>query len=132
MRNLRLTLSFLRRIVNQGPILNTRTSLPNPDILRSISNITKSDRKIPAWIDASDPNTLSDLTDSFIVYNDFISEEEETSLMNELEPYMRRLRYERDHWDDVSLFLLFKLFIAITIPPLSLTSQIRVTDHISV
>lgn len=100
MRNLRLTLSFLRRIVNQGPILNTRTSLPNPDILRSISNITKSDRKIPAWIDASDPNTLSDLTDSFIVYNDFISEEEETSLMNELEPYMRRLRYERDHWDD--------------------------------
>lgn len=104
MRNLRLTLSFLRRIVNQGPILNTRTSLPNPDILRSISNITKSDREIPAWIDASDPNTLSDLTDSFIVYNNFISEEEETSLMNELEPYMRRLRYEQDHWDDVSLF----------------------------
>lgn len=106
MRNLRLKISFLRRILNQGPILNTGTSLSKHDILRSVSNITKPDREIPAWIDASDTNTLSDLTDSFIVYNDFISEEEETSLMSELDPYMRRLRYERDHWDDVSLICL--------------------------
>lgn len=132
MRNLRLTLSFLRRIVNQGPILNTRTSLPNPDILRSISNITKSDREIPAWIDASDPNTLSDLTDSFIVYNDFISEEEETSLMNELEPYMRRLRYERDHWDDVSLFFAFQIIHCYYYPsPFPHFSNSRDRPHIS-
>ncbi|KAL7734539.1 hypothetical protein ACLKA6_010854 [Drosophila palustris] len=31
---------------------------------------------------------------------DFISEEEEKQLHEEVEPYMSRLRYEFDHWDD--------------------------------
>ncbi|KAH8419562.1 hypothetical protein KR222_006118 [Zaprionus bogoriensis] len=33
---------------------------------------------------------------------DFISEAEEQQLHEEIEPYMSRLRYEFDHWDDVS------------------------------
>jgi alkylated DNA repair protein alkB family protein 7 len=36
------------------------------------------------------------------VIEDFLNEEEERSLHEEVEPYMRRLRYEFDHWDDVS------------------------------
>jgi hypothetical protein len=36
------------------------------------------------------------------VIGDFLNEEEERSLHEEVEPYMRRLRYEFDHWDDVS------------------------------
>lgn len=32
----------------------------------------------------------------------FISEEEEGALMQELEPGLRKKRYEFDHWDDVS------------------------------
>jgi alkylated DNA repair protein alkB family protein 7 len=36
------------------------------------------------------------------VIEDFLNEEEEQSLHEEVEPYMRRLRYEFDHWDDVS------------------------------
>jgi hypothetical protein len=36
------------------------------------------------------------------VIADFLNEEEERSLHEEVEPYMRRLRYEFDHWDDVS------------------------------
>lgn len=34
---------------------------------------------------------------------DFISELEETQLFEEVEPYMKRLRYEYDHWDDVNI-----------------------------
>lgn len=94
MCNLRLMLSFFRRIVNQGFNLNIRIFLLNFDIFRSILNIIKFDRKIFVWIDVSDLNILSDLMDSFIVYNDFILEEEEIFLMNELEFYMRCLRYE--------------------------------------
>lgn len=34
---------------------------------------------------------------------EFISEEEEKELHEEIEPYMSRMRYEFDHWDDVSI-----------------------------
>lgn len=33
---------------------------------------------------------------------EFITEEEEKQLHEEIEPYMSRMRYEFDHWDDVS------------------------------
>jgi hypothetical protein len=36
------------------------------------------------------------------VIEDFLNEEEEISIHEEVEPHMRRLRYEFDHWDDVS------------------------------
>lgn len=32
----------------------------------------------------------------------FISEQEETSLLAELEPVLKKMRYEFDHWDNVS------------------------------
>lgn len=38
------------------------------------------------------------------VFDNFLSEDEENSLMNELDPYMKKLRYEFDHWDDVCQF----------------------------
>ncbi|KAF6029646.1 hypothetical protein EB796_012055 [Bugula neritina] len=34
------------------------------------------------------------------VSEDFVSEKEEKSLLQEIEPYMARLRYEYSHWDD--------------------------------
>lgn len=40
------------------------------------------------------------------VFDNFLSEDEENSLMNELDPYMKKLRYEFDHWDDVCFSLL--------------------------
>ncbi|XP_014275160.1 alpha-ketoglutarate-dependent dioxygenase alkB homolog 7, mitochondrial [Halyomorpha halys] len=33
------------------------------------------------------------------VINDFLSQSEEKSLLKEIEPYMKRLRYQYDHWD---------------------------------
>lgn len=34
----------------------------------------------------------------------FISPTEEESFLKELEPYLKRLRYEFDHWDDVIIW----------------------------
>ncbi|VDN06260.1 unnamed protein product [Thelazia callipaeda] len=35
------------------------------------------------------------------VFPSFINEQEEASLLNEINPHMRRMRYEKSHWDDV-------------------------------
>lgn len=43
-----------------------------------------------------------ELAESMLIYPNFISKEEEDSLMRELEPYISRLHYENSHWDDVS------------------------------
>uniref|UniRef100_A0A1A9VCK6 Alpha-ketoglutarate-dependent dioxygenase AlkB-like domain-containing protein n=1 Tax=Glossina austeni TaxID=7395 RepID=A0A1A9VCK6_GLOAU len=34
------------------------------------------------------------------IFINFVNEDEEQQLLNEVEPYMKRLRYEYDHWDD--------------------------------
>ncbi|XP_062551501.1 alpha-ketoglutarate-dependent dioxygenase alkB homolog 7, mitochondrial-like isoform X1 [Armigeres subalbatus] len=34
------------------------------------------------------------------VFQDFITEAEEQALLQEIEPYLKRMRYEFDHWDD--------------------------------
>lgn len=36
----------------------------------------------------------------FHLIENFITAEEENSLLQEVEPYLKRQRYERDHWDD--------------------------------
>lgn len=38
----------------------------------------------------------------------FISEEEEASLVKEVDPYLQRLHYESSHWDDVRGFVILK------------------------
>uniref|UniRef100_T1J1L3 Fe2OG dioxygenase domain-containing protein n=1 Tax=Strigamia maritima TaxID=126957 RepID=T1J1L3_STRMM len=35
-----------------------------------------------------------------LIFQDFISKEEENTLLMELEPYLKRMRYEFDHWDN--------------------------------
>ncbi len=51
-------------------------------------------------IEASDPVVFETLKKSMIVKEDFLSQDEEKSLLDEIEPYMKKLRYEYDHWDD--------------------------------
>ena len=50
---------------------------------------------------SSDNELLKTLENNLIIKEDFISEEEEKSILGEVDPYMRRLRYEFDHWDNV-------------------------------
>lgn len=35
-----------------------------------------------------------------VIHTDFITEAEEQHFIEELEPYLKRMRYEFDHWDD--------------------------------
>lgn len=50
------------------------------------------------WPTLERQQLLSDM----IVLEDFISADEEAAICAEVDPYMQRLRYEFDHWDDVS------------------------------
>jgi|SRR6218665_965246 len=62
--------------------------------------------------EATDAETAAIISKDFLVYKDFITEEEENSLFDEVEPYLKRLKYEENHWDDVSVFtILFQAFI---------------------
>lgn len=40
------------------------------------------------------------LVPDMVIHKDFISPEEEQSIFDEVDPYMSRMRYEFDHWDD--------------------------------
>lgn len=48
-------------------------------------------------------NTKELLLKSCSVRNNFITTDEENSLLEEIEPHMKCLRYEKSHWDDVRL-----------------------------
>jgi len=48
----------------------------------------------------STPSLREEITRDMIIYENFISSDEEQLLLKELEPYMKKLRYEFDHWDD--------------------------------
>lgn len=55
-----------------------------------------------SWVRGSDPAVLSRLRDEAVVRPGFLSQAEEDTLTRELEPQLRRRRYEYDHWDAVS------------------------------
>ena len=47
--------------------------------------------------------TVQDLVSRNLeVHENFISGDEETLLLKEVEPYLKGIRYQYDHWDDVS------------------------------
>uniref|UniRef100_A0A4X1VQ25 Alpha-ketoglutarate-dependent dioxygenase alkB homolog 7, mitochondrial n=4 Tax=Sus scrofa TaxID=9823 RepID=A0A4X1VQ25_PIG len=51
------------------------------------------------WVRGSGPALLSRLRDAAVVRPGFLSAAEEETLSRELEPELRRRRYEYDHWD---------------------------------
>ena len=53
--------------------------------------------------------TKQKLIDSIVIYKDFISADEENSIFQEIEPYLKRMHYEFDHWDDVIKIMLTPL-----------------------
>ena len=58
------------------------------------------------FIHATDPDVFKSFENSLLIKEDFLSHEEEKSLLDEVDPYMRKLRYEYDHWDSVGIFTL--------------------------
>ncbi|XP_037931647.1 alpha-ketoglutarate-dependent dioxygenase alkB homolog 7, mitochondrial-like [Teleopsis dalmanni] len=59
----------------------------------SVDNLIEFNGK---WPTDEQKNFVKDLR----IIKDFITEEEESKLFEEIEPYMKRLHYEFDHWDD--------------------------------
>lgn len=55
------------------------------------------------YLDASDSETFDALSKNMLVVDNFITAEEEQSVYNEVQNYLKRLRYEVSHWDDVSM-----------------------------
>lgn len=47
-----------------------------------------------------DPQFIEPFRASFLVYKDFVTEEEESNFMLEMEPHLKRHIYEKNHWDD--------------------------------
>ncbi|GJQ80666.1 hypothetical protein Trydic_g9250 [Trypoxylus dichotomus] len=47
-----------------------------------------------------EPSLGHNLLKSMSVHYDFITSKEEESIFNEIEPYLKRMRYQFDHWDD--------------------------------
>jgi len=54
------------------------------------------------YLVCSDKDTYNILSKDMKIIYDFISEEEESNILKEIEPYFKRLKYESSHWDDVS------------------------------
>lgn len=52
------------------------------------------------YLDSTNVEAFDLIKNSMKVLNDFVTEEEEQSLIKEIEPYLKRLRYESSHWDD--------------------------------
>lgn len=50
-------------------------------------------------------NWKTELLSTMRIFPNFLNQKEEDSLFREVEPYMKRLRYEFSHWDDVSIHL---------------------------
>ncbi|XP_012262715.1 alpha-ketoglutarate-dependent dioxygenase alkB homolog 7, mitochondrial [Athalia rosae] len=76
--------------VLRGSIPRTTSSFQR---LTSLSASSKSASNFPKdW--------AADLSATMQVFPDFITLEEEESLLQEIEPYMKKLRYEFSHWDD--------------------------------
>ncbi|XP_019566364.2 alpha-ketoglutarate-dependent dioxygenase alkB homolog 7, mitochondrial [Rhinolophus sinicus] len=53
----------------------------------------------PSWVRGSGPAVLNRLRDAAVVQPGFLTTAEEETLSRELEPDLRRRRYEYDHWD---------------------------------
>lgn len=84
-----LTMRLLFRNINRAFRHSTTKYIVNSNSdARELSDGTIEDWKV-------------ELRDTMKVLPNFISEKEEVILIQEVDPYMKRLRYEYSHWDNV-------------------------------
>ncbi|XP_064606836.1 alpha-ketoglutarate-dependent dioxygenase alkB homolog 7, mitochondrial-like [Liolophura sinensis] len=85
----------IRWIKHEFCTLSNRLHSPNASM-----SSPQHERVCPDYLEASDSNTEEILSKDMLVHKDFISEEEEHHLLEEMIPYLSRLRYEYAHWDN--------------------------------
>lgn len=66
-----------------------------------------------SWMCGSSAAVLSAVRGNVQVLQNFISEDEEVAFLKELDPGLKRKRYEFDHWDDVRNHLHYYLLIVL-------------------
>ncbi|XP_018596390.1 alpha-ketoglutarate-dependent dioxygenase alkB homolog 7, mitochondrial [Scleropages formosus] len=92
---MRLLIVGCRRL-RRNMLLNPPSSV-NAAPKRTKLSSTMASRRL---VCGSSPEVLERVRGHVEVREDFISEEEERALLQELEPGLRKKRYEFDHWDD--------------------------------
>ncbi|KAF5881809.1 alpha-ketoglutarate-dependent dioxygenase alkB 7, mitochondrial [Clarias magur] len=93
-------------VLSRTGVCETSTSLRQGHT--GASNMTGGEGGLPAahldgehsWMCGSSAAVLSAVRGHVRVLQNFISEEEEQAFLTELEPGLKRKRYEWDHWDD--------------------------------
>lgn len=94
----------------------TRTNIPAAGAgLRSCVSSGPLSAPDEALIVGSSRELVQKLGSQAQVRTGFITEEEEQALLRELDPGLKKKRYEFDHWDDVSLC---RLTVGVPPPPI--------------
>lgn len=89
----RLILGHSRQLIKKQLLL---TRLAHVKVQNLPETCDKTFDFIGNWPESEKDNLLSDM----IIKNDFITQNEEDEIMKEIDPYLKRLKYEFDHWDD--------------------------------
>ncbi|CAH2229738.1 jg4502 [Pararge aegeria aegeria] len=55
---------------------------------------------LPSWKPNEEPELRTTVLQHMRILPNFVSEDEETALLAEVEPVLKRMRYEFDHWDN--------------------------------
>ncbi|XP_076338114.1 alpha-ketoglutarate-dependent dioxygenase alkB homolog 7, mitochondrial [Tachypleus tridentatus] len=92
-----LTLNFDKERVKTSSD-SISSSLSVTRISNGVTNVTNN--KLPCYLEGSFSEIVATIANNMVVYEDFLNEEEEKNIIDEIEPYMKNLRYEYDHWDD--------------------------------
>lgn len=93
---------FLRRCHRQGKFEYQKTSKIF-SLLSAVESSQDGKNHLTAFFGKWPQEEQQEFRLHMRIITDFISESEEKQLHEEIEPYMSRLRYEFDHWDDVSV-----------------------------
>uniref|UniRef100_A0AC34RPG9 Alpha-ketoglutarate-dependent dioxygenase AlkB-like domain-containing protein n=2 Tax=Panagrolaimus sp. JU765 TaxID=591449 RepID=A0AC34RPG9_9BILA len=70
------------------------------EVMRAVADLVKNPLVCIHNLEKWPKTLLQNLTSNCTVKEDFITIQEEESLLKEIEPHMKRLRYEKSHWDD--------------------------------
>ncbi|XP_062874991.1 alpha-ketoglutarate-dependent dioxygenase alkB homolog 7, mitochondrial [Trichomycterus rosablanca] len=93
---MRLPVGVLSKLLGKTRLASVSTSVSVSDrsCVRSVVSGNGT------WICSSSAAVLEAVHGHVEVQHDFITEEEEQALLTELEPALKKKRYEFDHWDD--------------------------------
>ncbi|XP_047032716.1 alpha-ketoglutarate-dependent dioxygenase alkB homolog 7, mitochondrial-like [Helicoverpa zea] len=96
-----LTFSFLKSCKYKKfcSVSRSISTVLQPEVLPAVGDPNLVEVS-PSWKESEEPALRSAVLRDMQVYPDFISEREEAALLTEVEPVLRRMRYEFDHWDN--------------------------------